>query len=304
MDDLVTGDTSKLILGVDFDTEYDNIATAVATKIDSTDIASQAEAEAGVVTNKVMNAPRMAQYADANAGALGDIQDLTDPGGTRLLIWDDSDSAVEWATLGNGLTLTRPGTGETVSTIAPIFTGLNDEPAVAVGDFLAVYDVDAGSHKKLDVGNRGGVLAGGWTIYDKTADEAVTSSVTLQDDNHITGISLDTGSQYYAFECLLLIDMASATPDIKWQWIFDNAPSIFKYSYQHVDTVPGGDYQPDGTVEQNRALAAQMSIIRMFGVIKTGASTSTLKLQWAQQNSNASPTTLKLGSFARVLKLS
>lgn len=45
-DDLLTGDPDKLILGADFDAEFAAIASAVATKFDTGDEASAAEAAA------------------------------------------------------------------------------------------------------------------------------------------------------------------------------------------------------------------------------------------------------------------
>lgn len=110
-DSLPTGNSGKLIKGSDFDTEFDAIATAVATKYDSGDLASEAQAQAETLNTVLMTPLRVANWADANAGMVGDIQALADPGADRLLGWDDSASAVVGFTLGSDFTIT----GTTIS---------------------------------------------------------------------------------------------------------------------------------------------------------------------------------------------
>lgn len=102
-DSLSSGDPLKLVKGSYFDTEFDNIATAIATKYDNSSVATQAQAEAESSNAVIMTPGRVANWADYNAGAVGDIQALTDPGADRMLYWDDSDGAVQWVTIGNGI---------------------------------------------------------------------------------------------------------------------------------------------------------------------------------------------------------
>lgn len=104
-DALSPGDPDKLIVGAEFDTEFDNIATAIATKYDSTDLASQAQAEAGTDNATLMTPLRNQQWADDNGGMVGDIQALADPGADRILFWDDSAGAVASLTAGTNLTI-------------------------------------------------------------------------------------------------------------------------------------------------------------------------------------------------------
>ena len=70
-DALTTGDPAKKIVGATFDTEFDAIATAVATKYDSTDLASQGQAEAGTANTVLMTPLRVAE-AIAALGSGGD----------------------------------------------------------------------------------------------------------------------------------------------------------------------------------------------------------------------------------------
>ena len=96
---LTTGDPNKLILGSDVDAELAAIAAAVQSKYDSADIASQAEAEAGTATSKLMTPLRTEQWgsnwADENAGMIGDIHSLADPNADRILFWDDSAASIQ-----------------------------------------------------------------------------------------------------------------------------------------------------------------------------------------------------------------
>jgi hypothetical protein len=102
-DGLSTGDPEKLILGSDVDGEFSAIATAISSKYDSTDIASQAEAEAETVNTKLMTPLRIAQWADANGGIIGDLQALAAPAGDRILGYDLSGTAAIGFTAGSGI---------------------------------------------------------------------------------------------------------------------------------------------------------------------------------------------------------
>ena len=87
---------------MDFDTEFDAIVTAITSKLDSTDYASQAEAEAESSTSKIISPGRLANWADANDGMIGDIQAL-DIAADALLGWDQSAGAAIGFTFGDGL---------------------------------------------------------------------------------------------------------------------------------------------------------------------------------------------------------
>ncbi len=103
-DGLSSGDPEKLILGSDVDGEFGAIATAIATKYDSADLASQAQAEAETDNTVLLTPLRLAQWADANGGMVGDIQALADPNADTLLGWDDSaGAAIGFTFSGSGI---------------------------------------------------------------------------------------------------------------------------------------------------------------------------------------------------------
>lgn len=111
-DGLTTGDPEKLILGADLDAELSAISTAVATKYDSNDIASEAQAEALTLDTVLITPLQLANVMNDNAGMVGDIQALADPGADTVLGWDDSAGAVINFTLGTGIGSTAGGAVE------------------------------------------------------------------------------------------------------------------------------------------------------------------------------------------------
>lgn len=167
-DGLSSGNALKVIKGSYFDTEFDNIVTAVATKYDSTNIASTAQAEA-LASDAVLITPSgLNDVLVANSGSLGDIQALADPGADRILFWDDSAGAAAWLTPGNGIetsTTSLQITDSSVSTTNPIgFTNgapIFDASALTSmeGNALAGSDIiiveDGGAPKQIAIQDMG-----------------------------------------------------------------------------------------------------------------------------------------------------
>ena len=85
-DALASGNANKVAKGADIDTELSLISTAIATKYDSADLASQAQAEAETSNTVLMTPLRVSQWADANGGMVGDLQALADPNADRILL--------------------------------------------------------------------------------------------------------------------------------------------------------------------------------------------------------------------------
>lgn len=103
-DSLTTGDPEKVILGADMDAETAAIQTAMVTKYDSSDLASQAQAEAESSNVVLMTPGRVANWSDFNAGIVGDLQAIVDPNVDVILGWDDSAGAAIGFTVAGALT--------------------------------------------------------------------------------------------------------------------------------------------------------------------------------------------------------
>lgn len=102
-DALATGDPLKIIKGSYFDTEFDAIAVANATKFDSNNFASQAQAEALTVDTVIITPHTLNDVLVDNGGMLANIQALADPGADTILGWDNSATDVISFTIGAGL---------------------------------------------------------------------------------------------------------------------------------------------------------------------------------------------------------
>ena len=172
-DALNTGDPDKLILGTELAAEFTAIATAIATKFDSTDFATQAQAEAAASTTTVLSPGRLANWAAYNAGAVQDIQALTDPGGDRLLYWNDTNNAVEWLSLGAGLDFS---TGTLV-------VDLSEVDVSTLGGLTANMYVD---HSTVEIIAGVGLAGGGDLTASRTLSmdiDGLTALPALDEDN-------------------------------------------------------------------------------------------------------------------------
>lgn len=139
----------------------------------------------------------------------------------------------------------------------------------------------------------------------KTIDEAVTSSSTLQDDNHLTEFAL-TASQWYSFEANIVYDQNGG--DIKLDWVFTNAPVAGTGIVSYLIIGNDGVIVADSTT----ALTSEFAIttipdsgvdntIRISGSVQANTSTGgTFKLQWAQNTISGNATTMSKGSWVRL----
>lgn len=125
-DALSTGDPLKLVKGSYFDTEFDNIATAITSKYDSNDIASQAQAEA-LSSNTVLLTPASAAFIMTQAAGAG----IAEASGVLSLDI-------------NGLAADTP----------------------VVGDYIAFEDVGGGADNKCTLTTLIGVIEGSLTITE------------------------------------------------------------------------------------------------------------------------------------------
>ena len=160
-DALSSGDPEKIISGADFDAELSAISVAVATKYDSTNIASQAEAEAESSSTTLMTPQRVAQWADDNAGIVGELRDLSDPGADRIFFWDDGESAdsnVGFLAVGDGLeisttTLQLPSSlaGAGLTLTSGVLAVVGGDGITANANDIALTDVAATTGNPVDV---------------------------------------------------------------------------------------------------------------------------------------------------------
>lgn len=138
-DALTTGDTAKRIKGSEIDAEFAEIATAIASKQDTSakgtasgyasldgsalvpttqlpaattsaqgasELATSAETITGTDAVRTVTPAGLKAVLDQNAGILTDIAALVDPAADRLIFWDDSAKQAVFLTAGGGLAIT------------------------------------------------------------------------------------------------------------------------------------------------------------------------------------------------------
>jgi hypothetical protein len=139
-------------------------------------------------------------------------------------------------------------------------------------------------------------------IAKKTADESVTTSTVFQDDDHLV-LAL-AANEVWQFQYMLIVQ-GSSSGDLKMQWTF---PASGSFSAQAtVEPSAGGAFStqlqetttsPTGSVITNigGAGATIPRIIVVHGFIINASTAGNLTLQWAQNTSNATATTLKTNS--------
>jgi hypothetical protein len=137
-------------------------------------------------------------------------------------------------------------------------------------------------------------------IAHKTANEAVASSTTLQDDNHLT-VAV-AANAIYLFE-LEATYQASSTGLLKTQL------SVPASTTGNISICALGN----GVTGSAKLAAVNSSAVfggngadctaRIYGTVTTAGTAGSILLQWAQSTSHATGTTLYAGSYMRVTRI-
>lgn len=149
-----------------------------------------------------------------------------------------------------------------------------------------------------------------WTYVDwprqrkmKSADENVSSSTTMQDDNHLTGFSYKASTWYIVkgvFMC-----HGTTTADIKFVFDFTSAPDTNNSFVIYIINQPTtGGAEAKSTIISNAIQVPTQTTAQPQHVKITGAflsiSSGTMKLQWAQNASDATATRMYRGSWLEI----
>ena len=165
-----TGDPLKLIVGSQFDDEFNAALTAINSKYDATDIASTAQIQTPTSDAVIVSPKKLQEYADDNGGMVGDIQALADPGADTLLGWDDSAGAAIAYTI--HADITHAGTE-----IGPVlWTGAHHD---GFSDFVADEHV---AHSGVSIVAGAGMTGGGTIAASRTLNVIGTDGITVAAD--------------------------------------------------------------------------------------------------------------------------
>jgi len=158
-------------------------------------------------------------------------------------------------------------------------------------------------------------------VVIKSADENVTSSTDLQDDNHFVNMALESGFMWEIDANLYVI---GSTGDFKDLWVLGGSASfdaggIYGAMHNKGQGVSTASYFDGGYLySAGLDLHTYPSTVYAFGTVSgtswgtsinqkflvtTSGGAGTVKLQWAQNTSNGTATTLKKGSYVKITKL-
>lgn len=138
----------------------------------------------------------------------------------------------------------------------------------------------------------------------KGADESVTSSIVLQDDNDLF-FALAINEIWYVRFILYVIDNSSSTADIKtaFTWPSGTTAALSLLSTNIGDTFTRlRTYTTSGaSIASDCSLAGD--VFDIHGIVTAGGTAGNLQLQWAQNVSSASSVVVKKGSCIFGVKL-
>lgn len=152
-----------------------------------------------------------------------------------------------------------------------------------------------------------GLLVGRPLFVRKTADQSVTSSTTLIDDTELYGTVAPNCT--YRFE-LHMFYVGNETGDINTRWTFPTGATLdqmticgwpidtgFNTGGTHADTEFYA-LLAQTSPSTARPFAGSTTVVTalIVGTLVVGGTAGTLQLQWAQNVSNGTATTVKAGS--------
>lgn len=151
----------------------------------------------------------------------------------------------------------------------------------------------------------------GYDVFQaKAADQTVTSNATLADDTHLALALPAAGT--YVVEGIFLASSASTTPELKIAWAYTGTlASGYRVGFgpSTASTDPLGATAQGVRAAAAGNTAATITAATAYGldgtnwtaIIEKGvvivSTAGTLKIQWAQNVSNATGTTLRAGSY-------
>jgi hypothetical protein len=136
----------------------------------------------------------------------------------------------------------------------------------------------------------------------KTADESLTSSAALQNDDHLL-LAL-AANEIWAVEFFFVAFSTSATPNLKFDFTVP-AGAVGAYTVTYTSTAAVA------TIAQGRAFGTATAVlvgantylpivVRLYVI--NGATPGNLQLRWAQNTSTGTATLVKQGSYLRAIK--
>lgn len=139
----------------------------------------------------------------------------------------------------------------------------------------------------------------------KTADESVTSSTTIQNDNHLL-VSVAANTEYEIIVRLAV--NGSAAADFKMAWTmpagctgqrFSRGPAVSSATSTADTTTRASGLTDNFTTEINYGVfsTGQLSFVEEILYVVTAGTAGVVQLKWAQNASSGTATTVVAGSY-------
>lgn len=182
-DALTTGDPAKKILGTEVDNELSLVSSAIASKFDTNDFATQAQAEAGTSSTVIMSPLRSRQHGDLRYPLLSN--NLSDV--TAATARTNLGVPATTLTLTAGVGLSGGGDLSANRTFTVDLNELGTETSIAAGDFIAMVDITDSGSQKITFANIEATLNHD-SLAGFVANEHINhTSVSISAGNGLTG---------------------------------------------------------------------------------------------------------------------
>lgn len=191
--------------------------------------------------------------------------------------------------------------------VIPIFTTTGNRDSAISSPSFGQHAAVSGTGEVYWYNGSAWVSAVARTKY-KTSNESVTSSTTFQDDNDFF-LSVEANALYVVELYLSIVGntsgdfkmqwtVPSGTDGIRWRQTLVTGAAADTDNKSQIDTISGGS-SASGVLSTTSPRAFLSEIMS----VDTAGTSGTLTLQWAQNGSNANPTTIQAGSFMRAWKV-
>lgn len=238
-------------------------------------------------------------------------------GSNGQVLSTDGSGNLSWATAGGGGIsdgdkgdITVSGSGATWTIDNGVVTYAKMQDVSATNRLLGRATAGAGDVEEITIGS--GLSVSGTTlsalgapiaVVTKTADESVTSSTTLQDDDHLT-YTLDANKHYY-IELILLWSRSNTSANVdtaKYGMTGSSVGILRRMSNALVALTDGTSTISSGNTFMNVGTTGNVFSDNAIATFRTTASTA-ITFRWAQISSSATGSTLRKGSCMKIYDL-
>lgn len=189
-----------------------------------------------------------------------------------------SSSGATWTIDNDAVTYAKIQNVSTNRLLGRVTAGSGDTEEITIGSGLSVSGTTLSAN-------------GPKTIVVKSADETVTSSTTLQNDDELT-VNI-TANKRYAFRAILLVGRAATTAATSFKWAFSSSGS--GYHRESTQSFPGSLLSAENSQTNITTALNNPGIIHLTGQVRHTANAS-LTFQFAQNTSSTVGVTLFAGS--------